>query len=884
MFAFAGEQKRLEWVEPLQKVKYLKIIPQQVKWLLALGVALAVVASGLRAVEQTPVAAAETAKTTTATTLAPGLDDGRIAYVTARVLSQYHYSHHPLDDEYSSRFFDRYLETLDPQRLHFTQADVAEFEHYRDRLDNLTITQSGVGDVTPAFKIFSRFRQRLEERVAFAEAELKAGKFDFSTDERMIVSRKEAAYPKDLAEAKALWKQRLRYEYLQEKLAKAGAKKKGGTPVGSFKIKDFNVGKVGKFIPNDQRTNSALAEEIKSTPLSLTNLPAENPAPIAQVEKKASSPAKEVKKKTDAEDIVETLTRRYTRNLRFFKDWDNEDVRQIYLDALAHVYDPHSDYMNPAQADNFAIGMNNALIGIGAVLTTDQDGFCKIQELKPGPATNSKKIKPGDRIVAVAQSNAPPVDAIEMALNKVVRMIRGQKGTEVRLTVQPAEGDASDRFVLSLIREEIKIEEQAAKGKIIESPGEPGAPLRLGVIELPSFYAPLNVDGRGPMIAATSGAGAYGHYTSVDVAALLKKFQTNKVSGVILDLRRNGGGSLEEAVKLTGLFIKEGPVVQVRDSDGSVFVQEDHDAKQLYAGPLIVLTSRFSASASEIFAAALQDYNRAVIVGDQSTHGKGTVQRIFGLDRWMPLDTRATTNDPGEIKITMSKFYRASGASTQKRGVLPDIVLPSVFSYSKDLGEAAAENALEAGDPIPSAKCDKLNQVATYLGELLKRSSARLATNVDYGYIREDIDQFRKNQEDKSVSLNEPKRLREKDEADARTKARDKERRARAETKEKIYELTLKLVDLPGLPAAVQKTNATVAKATGVSAAGGDNTVSVTPAKPRATDGATDLDEEEEKAPAVDATLEEAEHILTDYITLLSQKGFATTSPGSNSN
>ncbi len=768
--------------------------------------------------------------------LSPGPNDGRIAYVTAQMLWQNHYSHHPLDNTYSEMFFDRYLEALDPQHLHFTQADLTEFNHYRDRLDDLTVTNKRTGDATPAFEIFNRFLQRLEQRVAFAEQELKQAKFEFTAEERMPISRKDAPYPQDLEAAKKLWWQRLRYEYLQEKLAKHSAKD---------------------------------APQAKGT--------STEPAHSAALQNTAG----EGRKKSESEEIVETLSRRYARNLRLFREWDNEDVMQTYLTALAHVYDPHSDYMNKLQADNFAIGMNNTLFGIGAVLTTDLDGFCKIQELKPGPAMNSKKIKAGDRIVAVAQSNAPPVDAIEMALNKVVQMIRGPKGTEVRLTVQPANKDAADRYVLSLVRDEIKLEDQAAKGKVIELPSSGAEPLRLGVIDLPSFYAPMDV-GRLASLPEMERAGRhnYGRYTSVDVAALLRKFKDEKVSGVILDLRRNGGGSLEEAIKLTGLFIKEGPVVQVRNSNGDVVEDRDDVDGVAYDGPLIILTSRFSASASEILAGALQDYGRALIVGDQSTHGKGTVQNLNALRPWVTPATATATNDPGALKVTIRKFYRASGASTQLKGVLPDIVLPSVLNYSEDIGESAFENAL-AWDEIPSAKFQKVGLVTPYLGELLRRSSARIATNQDYVYIREDIEKFRTAQADKTVSLNEAQRLKEKEEGEARQKARDKERLARKESDAKVYELALKQVDLPGLPPPVQKTNAELAKLTGnkTTAAGfSTNSAAVTPKAISPGPGLED-EAEEEKAPAVDATLEEAERILTDYISLLNKKNLAKTEP-----
>lgn len=834
MFAFNPEQNGLPWVKHVLKLKPLNTTKEKWQRSLALAGVLASITFGALALETITSPATNNAQFAAAVAavpavhpLAPGPNDGRIAYVAAQMLAQNHYSHHQLDNEYSEKFFDRYLESLDPQHLHFTQADLAEFEPYRDRLDDLTLGNRRTGDAAPAFEIFNRFRQRLEQRVAYASELLQAGQFAFEGDDRMQTNRKDEPYPKDEAAAKELWRQRVRFEYLQEKLAKHATKKTTET---------------GTVAP--------------------TNGPSAKPA---------TNEAK-TKKKSEAEEITETLTRRYARNVKLFKEWDNEDVMQVYLNALAHVYDPHSDYFNKVQADNFAIGMNNTLFGIGAVLTTDADGFCKIQELKPGPAMNSKQIKAGDRIVAVAQGEGAAVDAVEMALNKVVQMIRGPKGTEVRLTIQLANADASDRHVISLIRDEIKLEDQAAKAKVIEIPNGKAAPLRLGVIDLPSFYAPIDFGGGQPLLAAAQGP-VSGRYTSRDVANLLKKFEQEKIAGVILDLRRNGGGSLEEAVKLTGLFIKQGPVVQVQASSGDRFLDEDDDPSVAYEGPLIVLTSRFSASASEIVAGALQDYGRALIVGDQSTHGKGTVQQVRGLRQWVTPATVTATNDPGQIKVTMSKFYRASGASTQLRGVLPDIVLPSILSYSKDIGEAALENPLE-WDEIPSAKYQKLDFVIPVLGELLNRSSARLATNQDYVYIREDIELFRKNQADKTVLLNEAQRLKERDEAEARQKARDKDRLARQEPDLKIYELTLKQLDFPGLPAPVQKTNPVVAQTLNRPVTGVGLSTNFVASAGNVSEPGNKLDEEdeEEKPPAVDAALEETERILMDYISLLSRK------------
>lgn len=305
-------------------------------------------------------------------------------------------------------------------------------------------------------------------------------------------------------------------------------------------------------------------------------------------------------------------------------------------------------------------------------------------------------------------------------------------------------------------------------------------------------------------------------------------------------------------------------MVQVAGSDGSIRVEEDTDPSLAYDGPLIVLISRFSASASEIVAGALQDYGRAIIVGDSSTFGKGTVQNLDPLRVFMRL-SKSDTNDPGALKITIRKFYRASGASTQKKGVLADIVLPSVLNYWKDIGESSLENPLP-WDMIPSARYEKLNRVQPYLSDLLRRSTERIATNQDFAYIREDIDQYRKLEADKTLSLNEQQRLREKKEAETRDKARNQERLARPEPDERVYEITLKAAGLPGLPPPVQRTNSLAMKGTS-GGAGIPGTNSAVASTGSADNLAADADEP--KAPVVDADLEEAEDIMLDYISLL---------------
>ena len=785
------------------------------------------------AADESALSAASVPATNVFHPVAPGPIDGQIATVTASMLERYHYLKKPFDEAVSSQFLDHYLDTLDPQHVHFTQGDLAQFEPYRTNLNHLTIPGRRPADTSPASEIFNRFVERLQQRTAYADDLLKQEKFTFDTDERITINRKGAPYPADLDGAKQLWRERLRFEYLQELLGKIGARKK----------------------------NLVAANKSKA-PLVATNAVVKSAEPASAATNQVAAAAP---KKTDDEEIIDTLTHRYYRNLHFFTEWNSEDVLQIYLTALAHVYDPHSDYLGRAQLEQFSIVMNLSLFGVGAELISE-DGYCRIRRLLPGgPAIKSKLIKENDRIVAVAQSNLPPVDIVEMSLNKAVQLIRGPKGTEVRLTLIPAGADASTRTVVSLIREAVPIEDSAAKAKIIEMSDSRGGTVRLGVIDLPSFYATFDTSSSKDKPEPKS--------TTADVAKLIDKLKQENVAGVILDLRMNGGGSLDEAIKLTGLFIKTGPVVEVREENGNVQEAPDNDPTVGYDGPLVVLTSRHSASASEILAGALQDYGRALIAGDASTHGKGTVQSVNQLRPFIRSSDRSLTNDPGALKLTIKKFFRPSGESTQLKGVIPDIVLPSVANESKDIGESALDNPLP-WDTIPSAKFDHYNLVEPYLTDLRRRSAERVAADKEFAYVREDIELFKKRQADKTLSLNQKQRLKEQEEAEARQKARDKERLTRPDPQEKVYEITLKLADQPGLPPPVTKTNAALAKLSIRAGAGLSGASTNAAAAAPSTEDPED--EEAVKPGAYDSPLHEAEHILIDYLSVLPKGNLVT--------
>src|SRR6059058_2015581 len=422
------------------------------------------------------------------------------------------------------------------------------------------------------------------------------------------------------------------------------------------------------------------------------------------------------------EPAPQLVARRYDRLARNV----HEQVK-LFLDALAQTYDPHSEYLSKADMKNFSINMGLSLVGIGAMLRSE-DGYAKIESLVPGgPAQVDGRLKVGDRITAVAQGQSDYVDVREMRLDKVVEMIRGKKGTRVRLLVIPSDAtDPSRRKNVELVRDEIKLKDQEARADIIMKKDENGDPIKLGWLTLPSFYADM---------------GRHQKSTTRDVLALLKRLKKENIAGLVVDLRRNGGGSLEEALSLTGLFLKSGPIVQTKDYNGTIRISSDPDSGIAYSGPLVVVTSRQSASASEIFAAALQDYGRAVVVGDKNTFGKGTVQTILPIGRFASL-LGSHSEEDGALKLTIQKFYRVAGGSTQLHGVASDIVLPSL-SDLPEFGEGALKNCLPY-DEVSKAKYTKWSDThSLFVDQLRARSEERVKNDAEFHFVMEDIDRLR---------------------------------------------------------------------------------------------------------------------------------------------
>ena len=502
--------------------------------------------------------------------------------------------------------------------------------------------------------------------------------------------------------------------------------------------------------------------------------------------------AKELGKKL--EDILgddskespkEKILNRYTRFMETLDKNDKEEACNFFLSTLSQVYDPHSEYFSQSELENFQVNMQNKLVGIGALLQMD-DGAAKIQGLVVGgPADRGGELQIGDRIVGVSQgSDNEMVDILYMKLNRVVDMIRGEKNTTVILKVVPT--DAPDETkLISIVRDEVKLKDKAANAELIEVMGDDGVATKIGWINLYAFYADMQ---RGTVSC------------SFDVKRLLERLKKEKIESLVIDLRGNGGGSLEEAIRLTGLFIDGGPVVQAKSAKGRITNKKSKVPNAIYDGPLVVLTDRSSASASEIFAAALQDYGRAIVVGDKSTFGKGTVQTVMPVKNYMPAIFPKDTKDrAGALKVTIQKFYRIAGGSTQLKGVVPDIILPS-YRDALETGEESLPNALEH-DSIAKMKYESLDLQETRQ-QLLKLSEQRVKSDKEFNYIIEDNKRYKEINDRNEVSLNIEKRLEENKKEKERRKTRNVNRKKlfeEIEKKEKgkfkVTRLTLDNVD-----------------------------------------------------------------------------------------
>lgn len=669
-----GKQYRIEW--PCQlSLKHLFTVPVQRLFNgrpgLQLSRALVFTLSALFS-----VAAVSQNRDVSMDSLSPTPEHRQATAGILQLMQRYHYKRVPVGDELSEQIFDRFLESLDPQRSFLLASDIEEFDKHRRKFDDALRNAR----LKPVFEIFKRFRTRVEERAIFARNLLKRD-FDFTIDENYTFNREDAQWVQSQPLMDELWRKRVKNDVL----------------------------------------NIRLAEEAD-------------------------------------DDFVKTLEERYNRMARRVSQLTANDVFQFFVNSYTLSVEPHTSYFSPRSSENFRINMSLSLEGIGAALQTENEYTVVQRVIAGGPAALSELVSVDDRIVGVGDGEKGEiVDVVSWPLLDVVDLIRGPKGSTVRLKILPgAAPEGSPPKVITLVRDKIKLEEQAAKSSIVEVPNVDET-RRFGVIDLPTFY----LDSAG----LAQGLPDY-RSTTRDVRRLLGELTTTDggVDGVIIDLRGNGGGSLLEATQLTGLFIESGPIVQIKDATGKVKAEEDNDPAIVYSGPLAVLVDRGSASASEIFAAAIQDYGRGVVVGEP-TFGKGTVQSVVPLDRDGAL---------GQLKVTIAQFFRVNGEGTQHRGVVPDVLFPTAMD-SDAQGERGLDNALPWAE-VAVANFDAWTERKANYSHVQFRHESRYRTNESFKLLIEELEAQRTARAQQHVSLVESVRKQE-----------NLERRAGRQEREELY-------------------------------------------------------------------------------------------------
>ncbi len=543
--------------------------------------------------------------------------------------TQSHYRKFDLDDAFSARIFNRYLNMLDYNHSVFLKSDIENFSKVKKELASSLRT----GSLDGMFDLFNLFQQRRLERYQYALSLLNAP-MNFDGNDTIDLDRSRSPWPESKATLNTLWNSRVKYDEL------------------SLKISG----------------------------------------------------------KTD-DEIRTTLKKRYTTAINQLTQIHSEDVFQLIMNAFAHEIDPHTNYLSPRNTEQFNTEMSLSMEGIGAVLQMDEDSATINALVTGGPAARSNQLKVGDKILGVGQQSKPIEDIVGLRLDDVVEKIKGPKGSRVRLEILPAMKGAKPK-IITLVRDRIRLEDRAVQDSIHQVGNK-----KVGVLDIPGFYVGL----------------------TDDVKVKLQKLQKEKIDSLVIDLRNNGGGALTEAVSLSGLFIPKGPVVQVRDNSNHVHQDSDNDSLIYYKGPMVVLVNRLSASASEIFSAAMQDYSRAVIIGE-TTFGKGTVQQYSSLSRIYDTILKPDWPPLGSIQYTIQKFYRINGGSTQREGVTPDIMFPSGIDTFKT-GEKYEDNALP-WDSIEPAEYTKVGSLQSYINPLTELHKARIAKDMDFQDIISDINRF----------------------------------------------------------------------------------------------------------------------------------------------
>lgn len=635
--------------------------------------------------------------------LVPTKRDKSIATYFSRILEARHFSQKRINSEVSERAFDLYIKAIDPMKLYFTEADVKDLsDQYREDF----ALRAKKGDLVPAFAIYNVFLKRVDQRCALAQKILDKP-LDFNVDEEIIRDKDLLSFPKDDAEVTDRWRKRIKFEILSLEADK-----------------------------KDELKKKEEAEKKR----------AEHPE-----EASAEKPNAGAADMWENETPVERLHRRYASFQKRMHQTSNDDILEIALTAIANDFDPHTNYMSPQSYENFSIQMSLNFEGIGATLGWE-DGYTQVKEIVSGsPAQKQGELTVGDRIIGVGQGEDGPIDdVVDMKLSDVVEKIRGKGGTTVRLQVIPG------NRIIKIVRAKIDLDDSAAKGKVFEVGKKSDAtPYKIGVIDIPSFYNDTESRRRGDADARS---------TTHDVKALLNQFVAEGVDACVIDLRVNGGGFLPEAIALAGLFIEGGTVVQTKSGprrDGekaSVSFLDDPDSGIAWGGPLVVLTSKFSASASEIFAGAIRDYHRGLVVGDETTHGKGSVQSVTPITDLLFGSKLSEAPNLGIVKVTVQGFWLPGGESSQLIGIPSDIVLPSLTNYLEGVSESDLDNPLTL-EKIPAAKFLPQFDYVTpeMVTELAKKSAERVAKSSDFAKVEKNIALYNEIKSKKSTPLNREK-------------------------------------------------------------------------------------------------------------------------------
>lgn len=593
--------------------------------------------------------------------------DKLLIELLAFVIEKGHYNPAAIDDAFSKGVYKDYLNALDPSKRFFLQSDIDEFAKYETKIDDFIREK----DLTFFDLTYARLMKRMDESKSYYKEAL-ANPFDYKKDENFNTDYETMPYSKNVQELKERWRLQLKLSALSSLVEK-------------------------QKLEEDKLKNK---EAIKKS----------EPKTFQQLEK----------------ETRESTLNSLNDNFNFIADLNREDWFSVYVNAIASRFDPHTSYMAPSEKERFDVSMSGKLEGIGARLQKKGD-FTEISELiSGGPAWRGKQLESGDMVLKVAQGDAEPVDVVGMRLDDVVKKIKGPKGTEVRLTVKKTDGTIK---VITIIRDEVEIEETYVKSSIVEKDG-----FKYGVIYLPKFY--INFEDINSRDAGK------------DVAIEVERLKNEGVQGIVMDVRDNGGGSLKTVVDIAGLFIEQGPIVQIKSAAGKKEVLYDRDIKVQWDGPLVVMINEFSASASEILAAAIQDYKRGVIIGSKQSYGKGTVQNVIDLNQFV---RGSTYGDLGALKTTTQKFYRINGGSTQLEGVKSDIAIPDKYSYLK-MGERDIDNAMpwDKIDPADFKIWDKQNNFDLAIAE----SKTRMKNNAQMKLIDENAKWLDERNKENVYSLN----------------------------------------------------------------------------------------------------------------------------------